>query len=196
MCDTRTICGPVSLCVIVKRGVLERGVVKRGDSKVPRASSQKSNNKLAAGHDFPRHLQTGHGGVWRLPCSPGLLAEEELGRKGETQGANVLEGGSKGSARDTWRCSDGSHRPDGATARAQAHSTRRSSRSAKARRRTAPKCISGSTVSLVAHKLPWHRGTPTGHFPGRLVNHAIQGRILLVQKSFPAKMLTIMPWHR
>ena len=32
-------------------------------------------------------------------------------------------------------------------------------------------CISGSTVSLVAHKLPCHRGTPTGHFPGRLVNH-------------------------
>ena len=96
-------------------------------------------------------------------------------------------------ASDTWRCYSMAHTaPTGPLHERKLNQERRRS----SRRRTAPKCISGSTVSLVAHKLPWHRGTPTGHFPGRLVNHAIQGRILLVQKSFPAKMLTIMPWHR
>ena len=105
MCDTRTICGPVSVCLIVKRGVLERGVLKRGDSKVPRASSL--NTQITNWLQVTiSHLQTGHGGVWRLPCSPGLLAEEELGRKGETQGACLSE---RNSARvlaacDTWPC--------------------------------------------------------------------------------------------
>ena len=78
------------MCVsLLKEGYSKEGYLKEGTRRCPehRLKSQITNWLQVT----ISHLQTGHGGVWRLPCSPGLLAEEELGRKGETQGANVLE---------------------------------------------------------------------------------------------------------
>ena len=134
---------------------------------------------LTAGAGTPRRSKVAGQGVWRAPAArTGLGANMAT----HSSGATKLISLAPPSVYPLICCFDSGCNTSGWGARG--------GRAAFGVRRWAGGirnlgCISGCTVSLVAQKLPCHRGTPTGHVRHRLVNHRyIQTRPLMRAPSF------------